>query len=103
SGDHESVRRSPREPISGRRPNSSSNKYLIPMAFQTLARPYFCPDQTPRHFNFAAASLSEFACGPWLAQTNSSMAAMFHAGLYGDEPVRTQFPEFPGRESRKPP
>jgi nitrogen regulatory protein P-II 2 len=29
------------------------------------------------------------------------MAAMTHARLYGDEPVRTQFPKFPGRESRK--
>jgi hypothetical protein len=29
------------------------------------------------------------------------MAAMSRARLYGDEPVRTQFPKFPGRESRK--
>jgi len=27
------------------------------------ARPYFCPDQTPRHFNFTAASLRELASG----------------------------------------
>jgi nitrogen regulatory protein P-II 2 len=29
------------------------------------------------------------------------MAAMSRARLHGDEPVRTQFPKFPGRESRK--
>ncbi|MFZ0494551.1 MAG: hypothetical protein WBD78_10845 [Methylocella sp.] len=69
------------------------NSYgVIPMAFQTLARPCFCPDQTPGHLNFTAASLSELASGSWLAMSNSSMAAMSRARLYGDEPVRPQFP-----------
>jgi nitrogen regulatory protein P-II 2 len=45
--------------------------------------------------------LSELASGSWLATSNSSMAAMSRAQLYGDEPVRTAFPKFPGRESRK--
>src|SRR2546430_5310244 len=74
---------------------------LDDLAFQTLARPYFCPDETPRGFNFTAASLRELASGTWLATNNSSMAAMSRARLYGDEPVRTQFPKFRSRESRK--
>jgi hypothetical protein len=65
------------------------------MAFQSLARPYFCLDQTPWQVNFTVAS--EMASGPRLANSNSSMAAMSRARLYGDEPVRTQFPKFPRR------
>jgi nitrogen regulatory protein P-II 2 len=51
--------------------------------------------------NFTAASLRELASGSSLAMSNSSMAAMSRARLHGDEPVRTQFPKFPRRESRK--
>jgi nitrogen regulatory protein P-II 2 len=102
SGDHESVTSNVRDkPIFGRLPNSSFNKYLIPMAFQTIPRRYFCPDHTRQHFNFTAKSLRELASGSWLATGNSSMAAMSRARLYGGEPVRTQFQKFPGRESRK--
>lgn len=35
-------------------------RFLDDLAFQTLARPYFCPGQTPRHFNFTAASLRKW-------------------------------------------
>src|SRR5207302_2600130 len=59
------------------------------------------PGPNPWGFNFTAASLRELASGTWLAKNNSSMAAMSRARLYGDEPVRTQFPKFRGRESRK--
>jgi hypothetical protein len=74
-----------------------------PVLVQTLARPCFCPDQTPRHVNFRAASLRELSSGTWLATNNSSMAAMSRARLYGDEPVRTQFPKFRVEKAGKAP
>jgi len=55
-------------------------RFLDGLAFQTLARRYFCRTKPKGTSISRRQSLRELASGTWLATNNSSMAAMSRAG-----------------------